>query len=492
MDSVAASNAQSRVATRAKDEAERSVASASEDKAERSAATQRTECDAVALLGNTETKDNQQVRGTRLTGAYAQACWSLMADAWRFSSLKRVRGCHRWLAPNAGAASVQWAPGQARWGNLQNSHSIWSSPMAAARIARLRSAEIKRAVDTWSSQGNGSHGVEFLTLTVRHKRGQSLSEVWDVVTKCWKSAVGGASWHGGKRYEGDKNRYGVAHWVRSVEVTFSRKNGWHVHVHALMLTKKRLSKDERETLENRMFERWKNAALRAGFQAPTRERGIKLVEAMDSNNTAAIGEYLAKGQTSKLAMEVASGQTSKLAGKQSRTPFQILGDIGRAYRAGKEYASDLAIYHEWEQSSNGRRAIAWSKGAKSELGLVDLDDEELLEQDDAEHFADPYAVAMVPREAWHKPAAGRDEKLCDDVQTRTAIIDAVKIAKSPEEARDKAAKVLEELGIYSLAVLAKVNAEKKTREQVEEKRELAKEKARKQASEFASMLRAVG
>lgn len=484
MDSIA-SSARSCEATRTKDEAEHALARASKDEVAQSGAAERTKLDEVELLGNTETKDNQHVRGTRLSGSYAQACWALMADAWRFTSLKKVRGCHRWLAPGAGAASLQWVPGQARWGNLQNSHSIWASPMAAARLARLRAAEIKCAVDSWISQGNGAHGVEFLTLTVRHHAGQSLSEVWDVVAKCWRSVVGGASWHGGKRYQGDKNRYGVAHWVRSVEITHSRKNGWHVHVHALLMTEKRLSKDERETLENRMFERWKNAALRAGFQAPTRERGIKLVEAMNSNNTAAIGEYLAKGQTSKLAMEVASGQASKLGSNQNRTPFQILGDIGRAYRAGKAYASDLAIYHEWEHASTGRRAIAWSKGAKAALGVLDLDDDELLQQDDAENFADPYAVALIPRQAWHTPAAGREEKLCDDVETRTAIVEAVKVAKTPEEARDKAAKVLADLGIYSLAVLAKVNPEKETREQ-------AKEKARKLASEFASLLRAVG
>ena len=94
-------------------------------------------------------------------------------------------------------------------------------------------------------------------------------------------------------------------------------------------------------------------------------------------------------------------------------------------------------------------------------------------------------MALIPRQAWHTPAAGREEKFCDDVETRTAIVDAVKEAKTPEEARDKAAKVLADLGIYSLAVLAKVNPEKETREQ-------AKEKARKQASQFASMLRAVG
>ena len=310
---------------------------------------------------------NQQEDGTRLSGSYGQACWALMADAWAYTSLKKIRGCHRWLAPGAGAVSVQWAPGQARWGNLQNSHSIWASPVSAARLARLRSAEIRTAVDSWVDQ-NPAHGCEFLTLTVRHNAGQGLKEVWDVVAKAWRSVVGGASWHGGARCVGDKHVYGIAHWVRSVEITHSYDHGWHVHVHALLLTKKKLKQKQRKELRSRLFERWKNACLRAGFDAPTEERGIDLKSVMNSSGSAAIGEYLAKGQTSKIAMEVASGQASKQArGGKNRTPFQILGDIGRADRAGEDYARDLRTYHEWERVSNGRRAIGWSKNAKAEL-----------------------------------------------------------------------------------------------------------------------------
>ena len=439
--------------------------------------------DEIPPRQKTEIIDKQQ-DGTRLSGSYGQACWALMADAWAYTCLPKIRGCHRWLAPGAGAVSVQWAPGQARWGNLQNSHSIWASPVSAARLARLRSAEIRTAVDSWVDQDPG-HGVEFLTLTVRHNAGQGLKSVWDVVAKAWRSVVGGASWHGGARCVGDKHEFGVAHWVRSVEITHSYENGWHVHVHALLLTTKKLKQKQRKKLRARLFERWKNACLRAGFDAPTEERGIDLKSVMNSSGSAAIGEYLAKGQTSKIAMEVASGQASKQARGKNRTPFQILGDIGRADRAGEDYGRDLQTYHEWERVSNGRRAIGWSKNAKAELGVKDLSDEELLQQDDDENFSDPYAVALVPRDSWHRPTSCSSKPLSDDVVARQSVLDAVKTAKTPEQARDRAAEVLADLGVYSLAVVAKVNPEKETREQ-------AREKARKQASEFASMLRAVG
>lgn len=430
-----------------------------------------------ARLGNTETIDKQQVRGL----------WALQATAWQVTSLTRVRGCHRWRSPGASTVAIEWAGnGESRFSQLQDSHSIWASPISACKLAGLRAGEITRAVDNWLEQGKQSgntYGVEFITLTVRHDRTQALRDVWDVVAKAWASAVGGASWHGGVRTSGDKNRFGVEHWIRSVEVTHSRKNGWHVHVHALLLTRWRLSDDERNTLAMRMFERWQKRCLRMGFKSPDEKHGVHIEAAVTEQNTAKLGAYMAKGQTSKLAMELASGQASKQASKQaSRTPFQILGDIRRAIEAGEDYSSDLRIYHEWEESSSGRRAQGWSKDAKKSLGILELSDEELTEKAEEEN-SDRWVVARIPSEQWSIPVPGRDRKLSDDTELRLEITERIKKARTEKSAQKVAEKMLTKLGIYFESVLIPVRVEKTSRE-------TQKMKSKYEASQFGDLLAA--
>lgn len=444
-------------------------------------------------LGNTEiTAQQGKTQAHDLSkDVLSSNLWRLQSCLWAVTSLSRLRGCHRWLAPGAGGASVQWTKQQARWGHVQNSHSVWASPLAATRIARLRAEEVTRACDEWLASKPASkqadRGIEFVTLTLRHHKGQSLQEVWDTISYCWKAVTRGASWHGGVRMVGDKQTYGIAHWIKSVEVTHG-EHGWHVHLHVLLLCEGKLSEAERNKLSARMFKRWSNAALRKGFDAPEERYGIKIKAAVTDQNTAKLGAYLSKGQTSKLAAELASGQASKQARGKNRTPFQVLLDIADARESHKDYGRDLAIWREWEISSSGRRQMAWSRGAKEALGVADLDDEQILAKDDEENFPDPYSVAYVARENWHKPAQGRTKKLSDDVELRGEILREVRKAKTPEQAQKRAESALQAYGIEFVSTLAKVEYVALSRD---EKNEIASKKASKQASEFASVLASV-
>lgn len=417
--------------------------------------------------------------------------WRLQAGMWAVTDLPRLRACHRWLVPGAAGAGIHWSEGQARWGYVQNSRSVWGSPLAATRIAALRAEEVTKAADNWltskpaSQQAN--RGIEFLTLTLRHHRGQSLTEVWDAISYCWQATTRGASWHGSAKVEGDKHTYGIGHFIKAVEVTHGA-NGWHVHLHVLLLCHRRLTEEERGTLSARMFKRWSSAAVRKGFDAPEERYGIKLKEAVTDQNTAKLGAYLSKGQTSKLAAELTGGQASKQARESNRTPFQVLLDICDARDAGEDYGADLAIWREWERSSSGRRQMAWSRGAKAELGLLDLDDDELLAKDDSENFPDPYSVAMVARENWHQIAPGRKRKLCDDVELRNEILSEVRKAKTPEEAQKRAEKILTALGIEFVSQLARVEYVALSSN---EKLRIESMKASQQTEQFANLLSSV-
>lgn len=397
-----------------------------------------------ARLGNKSIKSQQQVEAPDLQ----RRLWALHKTMWAITDYDRLRGCHRYIAGGAGAASLRWhEPGRASWSSLCTSSSVWASPLSAAAIGRTRAEEVTTALKTWFEQGK-QHTVEFLTLTLAHSREQELTEVWDTLSYAWRGVVAGASWRGGARYEGDKKRFGVQHWIKSVEVTHGA-HGWHVHMHVLLLLDQELTQDQRAVLESNIYGRWSAAAQRKGFKAPSRAHGVKLEKAKRDKNAADLGTYLAKGSIASVAetlsREMTAGQSSKTArGAESRTPFQILDDIRKSGDTSLKNP-DVQLWRTWEKQSMGRRQIAWSKGTKDALGVTAVSDEEA--ENHGEEAPTTVEVARVQYEEWSRTREDTGETLRDDMDTRGDVVAYVAQAKTPGEAHKRAADILRALQV---------------------------------------------
>lgn len=395
-----------------------------------------------ARLGSKATKEHQQISPDDLR----KRLWALHRTMWKVTNYDRLRGCHRWIAEGAGAASLRWhEPGRASWGNLQTSASVWASPLSAASISKTRAQEVTTALETWFDQDK-QHSVEFLTLTLAHNSDQELSEVWDTLSYAWRGVVATAAWRGGKRCEGDKKTFGVAHWVKSVEVTHGA-HGWHCHLHVLLCLDRELSGEERDQLEGNVYARWARAAERRGFKTPSREHGVKLEKALRNKSAQDLGAYMAKGALASvaetLAWEMTAGQTAKTGRKkENRTPFQILDDIRKSGDTSLKNA-DVQLWRIWERGSLGRRQQAWSKGAKEALGVLVVSDEEAEAQ--AEELSS-VEVARVRFDEWNKNREN-GQKLRDDLDKRGDIAEYVGRARTKEEAHRRARSVLTGYGI---------------------------------------------
>ena len=312
---------------------------------------------------------------------------------WKESALPRVQGCGRASMLPGGLVAVK-AQGaglerRAGYGGLTSCGSVWCCPVCAAKIAGERQDEIASAVREWQARG---HTVAMVTLTNRHRRGQSLRSLWDGNTKAWHAVTSGGSW---RREQG---RYDVQGWCRVVEVTVGA-NGWHVHVHALLFLRGDCRVDPRG-LGAQMFGRWADALDKAGLAAPLMHLGGLDVRVL-GGDVSVLGAYFAKavyrgsaddGEAARLAMEIARGDL-KDARLGNRTPFRVLRDIEL-----HGDADDLATWHEWERTSKGRRQLTWSKGLRADLlaGVVERTDEEVADADDVR--GEP--VLYVKANAW--------------------------------------------------------------------------------------------
>lgn len=301
---------------------------------------------------------------------------------------------------------------RAGFGQLQVCGSVWSCPVCSARINTVRSADIAAAVSAWHTPTvygplpkNGPavrhHGgrIVFLTLTMRHKRGQELEDLWTRgISAAWGASTSGSGW------VNDQQKYGV--WVpreiktgkkagetvwgfrvgyaRVVETTYGA-NGWHVHIHALLFVRPDITGKEAMALADSMYSRWSAALVDAGFDAPIIEHGrdAKLIGPTDSTKLA---DYFSKNtfagqkRASNVGFE-ASGGLGKWAKGSNRTPFQILETIC----SGEDYSGfekDLGRWWVWEKASKGKRQLTWSPWLRQHLALsAEKTDEEIAAEE---------------------------------------------------------------------------------------------------------------
>lgn len=320
---------------------------------------------------------------------------------WDLSSISRVRVCgHHGVLPE-GNVAVKLTASEGRrkagFAGLATCGSTWVCPVCSQKIATVRAADLADALTRWHENGGR---VLMLTLTMRHKRKNKdgspmrLDALWDTLSYGWGKVTSGRGWVRDSEMYGtviprmvktgkdkgqirNETRIGFA---RVVETTHG-KNGWHIHIHALLFVRGDVEDADAYALADSMFGRWVPALVAKGLTAPSLAHGVD-VRMVGKDDVAVLGDYFSKNvYTDRTAAQRAGWEIAGAAGKKAsmgnRTPFQILADV---VMAGD--ADDLAIWHEWEAASHGRRQLTWSAGLRDflEMGQEQTDDD-IVEED---------------------------------------------------------------------------------------------------------------
>jgi hypothetical protein len=336
------------------------------------------------------------------------------------SAVPRVASCGRKRV--AGYVTVKAGAGASSLGGLATCGSVWVCPVCSPKVAATRSVEVQDTVRAWQARGGS---VLLVTLTLSHGRRHALADTWDALGNGWASVRNGNPW------KADAARFGIAGYLRVIEVTHSARNGWHPHAHVLLFVTGTPTDAECEELRERIFGRWSRRLARDGFKTLDFDRNGKAVgvdvRRADAHTLDYLAEYLAKfgyqprSAASGLALEVSRGDL-KSGRKGSRTPWEI----AEAARDGDR--ASLRLWQEWERVSLGRRQYAWAQGFRESLDLDDVvSDAEAAEREDAAH----QPVALLEAPTWRllvtdlRAAArsGRRGSLMGDLLTAAANLD---------------------------------------------------------------------
>lgn len=351
-----------------------------------------------------------------VASALRQRRYEQRSVLWSLSHLERVRRCG--YKPTGGeGVEVRQAGGIAHYSNLQTCGSIHACPVCAPKIRAERATEIDDLLAAHYAAGGGA---EFWTETMPHDFGDQLAPLLDAINGAHRKTLTGGTWLGridyahaagctGKhtpagcpgriainvRTLGLRASLGVVGTVTALEVTYGA-NGWHPHLHTILLTEKPWTDDQRARFLDHAAGTWERAIVAAGYRRPGFDRrGRRLddvavtVTPVDQANRAEVAAYLAKhvegfaalderarakvvrrnsrarAEGWSVAAEVARGDLK--AGKAGGlTPFQLLA---AATEDGD--ADALSRWWEWEEASKGRQAIRWSFGLRKRYDLGD-------------------------------------------------------------------------------------------------------------------------
>ena len=171
--------------------------------------------------------------------------------------------------------------------------------------------------------------------------------------------------------------------VRALEVTHGA-NGWHPHLHVLVLTAAPVLDAERIALQERLFKRWDVVCQRVGFSAVHPEHGLRL------DNGSEAGSYATKWG---FAEELTKSGLKVGRREGSRTPWELLADftLNADQRAGQ-------LFREFAAAFKGKSQLHWSRGLRDRLGLNDEKTDEELANETVE--SEDLLVARISPANW--------------------------------------------------------------------------------------------
>ncbi|MEO1151375.1 MAG: protein rep [Pseudomonadota bacterium] len=278
--------------------------------------------------------------------------------------------------------------GKAEFRGLTTCGSIWSCPVCAGKIAAKRAGEVASLVRAHEKAVYAAHesreACTFMaTLTLKHHVRMGAKNTRDTVAVAWRNMQAGAPW---VRLKG---RYGIIGMVRALEVTHGG-NGWHPHLHVLIMTDQPLTDGEREAMADEIYARWETKVEKLGHSC-TRD-GFDLRTCRGRTGAA---EYVAKWGA---GAEIAKG-ASKEAKSGSRSPWQFL----RAYQRGNRKAG--ALFAEYAKAFKGARHLTYTSQIRERYGLRETADADLAAQSEIEVGETPELCIALSPGAWFEVCA---------------------------------------------------------------------------------------
>ena len=278
--------------------------------------------------------------------------------------LSRTINCKHALSANTQMVAVDFNSKNAFYTGLQTCGSVWTCPVCAARITEVRRQEIAQAIEGAYSLGYQS---TMITFTFPHNNQMPLDDTLKQQAKALALFRKGNVWD---TYKKKVSFFGL---IRALEITHG-SNGWHPHTHELWLID---PKTKERAFKAFILKRWIDCLKKVGLLPvkPSKQQ-LEAVRkhSVDVKMNCKASDYLAKADSSanwgidrELAKAVNKGNSKGLH------PFELLAE---------DTPSNQELFIEFVLAIKGKSQLFWSHGLKEKLGIKQLSDEEIAENEE--------------------------------------------------------------------------------------------------------------
>jgi len=208
--------------------------------------------------------------------------------------------------------------------------------------------------------------IGFLTLTIRHTYKDSLKQVKNDILQVYRKLTKS------RKYLKLCKIFEIKGNIRALEIKFSKKTGWHPHLHILYV-----SKQNPENLK--LFADTFIAYFLDEMKEKAQIQGQKYIPVYDFKG---IETYLTKW---KAADEICKGHTKEKSAGDSFTPFEILNFITENKHKPEKQSEVMLFkrkFKEYAEQTKGTRQISISHEIKQYSADIDFNktDEEIASE----------------------------------------------------------------------------------------------------------------
>jgi len=299
-----------------------------------------------------------------LSDEYAIDKFTLQAAARELSDHPALRSCLRTPVPHAQTVDILRRKGSGRvyFANLCTCKLVWLCPICAARISERRTQALMAALsETEDKPEHDWEGVQFtnrhlkyhvamMTFTVGHKQNDTLKQTMKTLKGAYHDLFSGRA---AQRFN---VAYGLFGTVRAFEVTAGYANGWHPHIHTLIVSRGNLDQNLCDEMYRALSPRWVSE-VESNHGYATIERGVSVVAGAETliKYVDKAGQKIARTQIDKKIVYEETKTPAKLGHDGGRSLWQLLAD----YVRGDAQAG--ALWCEAQEQLRGTRQLLASQ-----------------------------------------------------------------------------------------------------------------------------------
>lgn len=319
---------------------------------------------------------------------YARLFW-LQSAARDICFGERVGACCRISIPGRdvqvwGRTDIK----RAKYRNVVTCGDVWKCPVCANHITAHRRDDLQYVISTL----NATIPI-MISFTIQHSNVDGLPHSMAVLAEAWRSMTSC------KCFTAYRSNKLMAGHVRSLEVTWGKKNGWHPHYHALFFMR---DSNAISGFYSDVRTLWSEHVDMAGGRVSW-EHGCALTVA-DTSIAAYIAKWGHEPSEDTLPRLTRWGKAQELTRGPMKsaetgrfTPFEMLEEYLVAKSPGPAYWGRL--YKDYAEAMRGQRQLTWSRSPdlRKAAGLTEERSEtDIMQGDEAGYIL----LAQLTSEQW--------------------------------------------------------------------------------------------